>query len=99
MVPIPFDAAYGSRIVARYARLSGTTEWASPSPEIRNAALFGGFDAFLEIFGGAEPRLLGEFVIGAGHDAVGEASAHGGAGRDQAGRRTFGDLLGKLHGL
>src|SRR4029077_10664252 len=50
----------------------------SPSPEIRDAALFGGFDAFLEIFGGAEFGLLDQFVIGGGEHAVGEAGAHGG---------------------
>src|SRR5258706_864975 len=67
---------------------------ASPSPEIRNAAFGGGFDAFLEIFGGAQFGLLDQFVIGGGEHAVGEAGAHGGTGRDQAERRTLGNFLG-----
>src|SRR5260370_25694517 len=49
---------------------------ASPSPEIRDAALFGGFDAFLEIFGGAQFGLLDQFVIWCGEDSVGEAGPH-----------------------
>src|SRR5260370_8565761 len=48
----------------------GAKRLASPSPEIRDPALFGGFDAFLEIFGCPEPRLFGGLVIGRAHPAV-----------------------------
>ena len=34
-----------------------------------------------------------------GQHAVGEAGAHGGAGREQAERRAFGNFLRELHGL
>ena len=47
----------------------------------------------------AQLGLLGEFVVGGGQHAVGEAGAHGGAGGDQAERRAFGDLGGELHRL
>src|SRR6202044_440356 len=68
-------AAYGSPR-ARGRRL--------PPPEIRDPALGGGLDAFLEILGGAQPVLFDQFMVGGGQHAVGEAGAHGGAGRDQA---------------
>src|SRR6202140_2854976 len=71
----------------------------SPPPEIRDAAFGGGLDAFLEVFGGAQPGLFGELVIGRGHHAVGEAGAHGGAGCEQAERRALGDFLRQLHGI
>src|SRR6185437_12816259 len=71
----------------------------SPSLEIGDAAFLGGLDAFLEILGRAQPRLFGEFMVGGCHDAVGEAGAHGGAGREQAERRTFGNLSGELDGF
>ena len=38
-------------------------------------------------------------MIGGGEDAVGEAGAHGSAGREQAERRAFGDLAGEFHCL
>ena len=63
-----------------------------------DAALLGGLDAFLEVLGGAQPRLFGEFVVGGGEHALGEAGAHRGAGREQAERRALGDLLRELHG-
>lgn len=44
---------------------------ASAAFEVGDAPLFGGLDAFLEVFGGAQPRLLGQFVVGGGQDAVG----------------------------
>ena len=54
--------------------------------EVRHAALFGGLDAFLEILGAAQPGLFGEFKVGLRRNAIGEAGAHGRAGRDQAER-------------
>ena len=68
-----------------------------PPLEIRDAALCRRLDAFLEVFRGAQLVLLDQFVIGRGEHAVGEAGAHGGAGRDQAERRAFGDFGGELH--
>src|ERR1700756_4560305 len=52
----------------------------SPPSEIRDAALGGGLDAFLEVFGGAQLVLLDQFVVGCSKHTVGEAGAHGGAG-------------------
>src|SRR6266404_2250803 len=65
--------------------------------EVRRPALFGGLDAFLEIFGGAKAGLFGQFVVGGGQHAVGEAFAHRGAGRKQAERRTFGNFRREFH--
>src|SRR5579872_1577110 len=55
---------------------------ASPSLKIGGPPLFGRLDAFLEIFRRAQPRLLGEFVVGRGQNAIGEALTHRGAGRE-----------------
>ena len=42
----------------------------SPPPEIRHPPFFGCLDAFLEILGGAQPRLFGELMVGCGEHAV-----------------------------
>src|SRR5450755_3139485 len=100
---------YGSRLKAgttarelRRLKFATRVEWRFkklPALEVRDAAFGGGFDAFLEIFGGAQLGLLDQLVVGGGQHAVGEAGAHGGAGGDEAERRAFGDLGRELHGL
>src|ERR1700733_8479156 len=86
------QAAYGHLLP------QGEKVKSSPSLEISDAALFGRLDTFLEVFGGAQPRLLGKFVVGGGEHTVGKPGAHGGAGREQAERRALGDFLRELHG-
>src|SRR4051794_15532216 len=65
--------------------------------EIGGPALRRGFDAFAEIVGHAQAILLGEFVIRRMLDAVRESRAHGGAGRQKAERRAFGNFLRERH--
>src|SRR4051812_4723795 len=99
------DTAYGSRLKAGTtcgecsATLTSRHLETSPPLEIRHAALGRCLDAFLEVLGDAQLVLFDQLVVGRGQNAVGEAGAHGGAGGDQAERRTLGDLCCELHRL
>src|ERR1700728_1909139 len=86
------QAAYGHLLP------QGEKVKSSPSLEVGAPPLLGRLDTFLEVFGGAQPRLLGKFVVGGGEHTVGKPGAHRGAGREQAERRAVSEFLRELHG-